>query len=152
MSISIEKAQLIDLNFIATSQVAMAFETENLKLDPSTVEKGVRAVLTDATKGEYFIAKVKGEPLACLLTIPEWSDWRNGTVLWIHSVYVLSSARGMGLYKELYLHLKEKVQQTPELRGLRLYVDKSNVRAQEVYSRLGMNKEHYELFEWMKTF
>jgi hypothetical protein len=38
------------------------------------------------------------------------------------------------------------------LRGIRLYVDRRNVRAQEVYTRLGMNGEHYQVFEWMKTF
>ena len=39
-----------------------------------------------------------------------------------------------------------------KLRGLRLYVDKTNTRAQKVYENLGMNGEHYHLYEWMKTF
>jgi len=38
----------------------------------------------------------------------------------------------------------------PELMGLRLYVDKQNKLAQEVYEKLGMNKHHYELYEWLK--
>jgi RimJ/RimL family protein N-acetyltransferase len=29
-------------------------------------------------------------------------------------------------------------------------VDKRNKSAQEVYEKLGMSKEHYELFEWLK--
>jgi RimJ/RimL family protein N-acetyltransferase len=37
-----------------------------------------------------------------------------------------------------------------DVRGIRLYVDKRNTRAQQVYARLGMNGEHYQVFEWMK--
>ena len=33
--------------------------------------------------------------------------------------------------------------------GVRLYVDKTNTNAQRVYSKLGMNGEHYQLFEYM---
>jgi GNAT superfamily N-acetyltransferase len=110
------------------------------------------AVLNDSHKGEYFIAELDDEPVGCLLTLPEWSDWRNGTVLWIHSVYVIPPLRGSGVYRQLYLHLKEKVMADQSLRGLRLYVDKTNQKAQTVYAKLGMTKEHYELFEWMKTF
>ena len=29
-------------------------------------------------------------------------------------------------------------------------VDRRNTAAQEVYRRLGMNGEHYQVFEWMK--
>jgi ribosomal protein S18 acetylase RimI-like enzyme len=36
------------------------------------------------------------------------------------------------------------------LRGLRLYVDKSNTKAIATYESLGMNQEHYHLFEWLK--
>jgi len=34
--------------------------------------------------------------------------------------------------------------------GLRLYTDKSNRQAREIYEKLGMNKEHYHLYEWLK--
>ena len=33
---------------------------------------------------------------------------------------------------------------------MRLYVDLRNAPAQAVYTRLGMNGEHYRVFEWMK--
>ncbi len=84
--------------------------------------------------------------------VPEWSDWRNGTVWWIHSVYVEPSLRGRGTYSGLYRHVQALVTQDESLRGLRLYVDRRNASAQKVYSKLGMSDEHYQLFEWMKTF
>ena len=46
--------------------------------------------------------------------------------------------------------LKERVQASPGLMGIRLYVDRRNTAAQRVYERTGMSREHYEMFEWMK--
>jgi ribosomal protein S18 acetylase RimI-like enzyme len=149
--INIREGIASDAVFIARSQVEMAKETEDLILDPATVEKGVGAVFQDPSKGKYFVAiGESGEYLACLLTIPEWSDWRNGTVMWIHSVYVIPAARRLGVYRTMYSHLKQKVETDPKLRGLRLYVERKNARAQNAYQTLGMTKEHYELYEWMK--
>jgi ribosomal protein S18 acetylase RimI-like enzyme len=151
MNISIRPGLLFDIETIADFQIRMAFETETLKLDHATVIKGVSAVFDDPSKGKYWIAESDGHVVGCLLTIPEWSDWRNGTVLWIHSVYVLEKFRQLGIFKKLYLHLKEMVEESSELRGLRLYVDKSNLKAQRVYESLGMSGEHYHLFEWLKN-
>jgi ribosomal protein S18 acetylase RimI-like enzyme len=149
--IKIRPGLLFDIDTIADFQVRMALETENLKLDPPTVLKGVAAVMDDPSKGKYWLAEMGGEVVGCLLTVPEWSDWRNGTVLWIHSVFVIPKARKMGVYKSLYSHLKVMVQNSNDLRGLRLYVDKTNLNAQKVYESLGMSGEHYHLFEWLKT-
>ena len=80
----------------------------------------------------------------------EWSDWRNGVVWWIQSVYVAPEARGQGVYKGLYAYVQELANDDPNIRGIRLYVDKRNTRAQQVYAKLGMNGEHYQVFEWMK--
>jgi GNAT superfamily N-acetyltransferase len=152
LNIKIRPGLLFDIDTIADFQVKMAFETENgLKLDPPTVNKGVSAVMDDPSKGKYWLAEVDGNVVGCLLTVPEWSDWRNGTVLWIHSVYVMPEFRKHGVFKALYEHLKEMVNTSGDLRGLRLYVDKSNARAQEVYQKLGMSDDHYSLYEWMKS-
>lgn len=151
MNIKVRPGLLFDIDVIADYQVKMAFETENgLKLDPPTVNLGVTAVMDDPSKGKYWLAEVDGKVVGCLLTVPEWSDWRNGTVLWIHSVYVHPDFRKYGVYKALYAHLKQMVTESKELRGLRLYVDKTNLNAQKVYEALGMSGEHYHLFEWMK--
>lgn len=150
MEYKIRPGLLFDIPVIAEFQIKMALETENMKLDPATVDKGVSAVLDDPSKGKYWVAEADGQVVGCLLCLPEWSDWRNGSVLWIHSVYVLPDYRGKGIYKALYQHLKKMVQDSAELRGLRLYVDKTNQTAQSVYKALGMTDEHYHLYEWMK--
>lgn len=141
---------LYDVETLASLQVTMAWETEEFKLDLPTVEKGVQAVIDDPSKGRYYIAEMNGELAGCLLTVPEWSDWRNGTILWIHSVYVNKKFRGQGVYRSLYEHVQGMVKAEPQkYKGIRLYVDKRNTAAQEVYTKLGMNGEHYQLFEWM---
>ena len=83
------------------------------------------------------------------MTTYEWSDWRNGTVLWIQSVYIDKAWRGKGIYKKMYEHIQMIVTKSDDLKGIRLYVDRTNKAAQQVYEKLGMNGEHYQVFEWM---
>ena len=150
MQIQIRKGEDSDRDAIARFQVAMAWETEQYKLDFNTVQKGVAAVLGNENLGAYYVAVIENEVAGSLLTTYEWSDWRNGTVLWIQSVYVDSSFRKKGIYGALYTHVKTLVAADKSLKGIRLYVDESNKQAMEVYTRLGMNGEHYRVFEWMK--
>ena len=92
----------------------------------------------------------RGRVVASLLITYEWSDWRNGNVWWIQSVYVVPTERGQGVFAGLYSHLQELAKSDPQVRGLRLYADHRNTRAHEVYTRLGMDGGHYRVFEWMK--
>jgi GNAT superfamily N-acetyltransferase len=146
------KAAQPDQPVITRFQLEMALETERLRLDAATCARGVQAVLDDPGKGAYFVCERAGRVIASLLIVPEWSDWRCGHVWWIHSVYVIPEERGTGAFRRLYEHVRSLVQAEESLRGLRLYVDKTNVSAQNVYRKLGMTDEHYALFEWMKTF
>lgn len=135
---------------IISFQIAMALETENIILDPETVTHGVKAVYADPSKGNYFIAEENGQVIASLLTTYEWSDWRNGTILWLQSVYVMPEFRRKGIYKALYRHIRTMVEQDHNLKGIRLYADKGNTIAQKVYEKLGMTADHYQLYEWLK--
>ena len=149
--ITIREAKKTDIPVIADFQLKMAKETENLALNSETVKKGVTAVFSDPKLGKYFVAEADSKVCASLMVTPEWSDWRNSQVLWIQSVYVLPEFRKSGIFKKMYLHLKTLVEGSDSYSGLRLYVDKSNHNARNVYRQIGMNGEHYELFEWMKV-
>lgn len=150
--INYREARLPDVSTIVGFQIAMARETEDLDLDREVCTRGVQAVFEDASRGRYFLAESDGAVVASLMITYEWSDWRNGNVWWIQSVYVVPGFRQQRVYAGLYEHVRQMVQADDSLRGIRLYVDRRNVRAQEVYTRLGMNGEHYQVFEWMKTF
>lgn len=78
-----------DAETIAKFQIAMARETEEIDLDRAACRRGVRAVFDDPAKGRYFVAELDGETVASLLITYEWSDWRNGVVWWIQSMFVL---------------------------------------------------------------
>lgn len=139
-----------DLNFIAGSQVKMAMETEQMVLDLTTVSQGVGAVFTDPAKGFYIISESRNERCGCLLITPEWSDWRNAWIWWIQSVYVLPQHRKSGVFGAMYVYIKQLVNQRSDVSGIRLYVDNTNIPAREVYTRMGMNGDHYRTFEWIK--
>ena len=148
--INIRFAAKIDTENIASFQLAMAKETENLELDKVTVLKGVAAVFDDESKGKYYVAQENNEIIASLLITYEWSDWRNSTIIWIQSVYVKPEHRGKGVFKKLYNAIYKVWQKNKHAySGIRLYVDKSNAKAIEVYNRIGMNGEHYQVFEKM---
>jgi GNAT superfamily N-acetyltransferase len=139
-----------DIPRIAEFQIAMALETEDVRLDPETCAKGVRAVFETTSLGKYYVAEKYSNVVGVTLTTYEWSDWRNGVVWWIQSVYVHPDFRKQGIYSGIYSFIRGLAQSDPFVRGIRLYVDKRNIPAQEVYSHLGMNGEHYQVFEWMK--
>lgn len=138
------------LEKMAKCQIDMALETENFILKKELITAGVKEVIENPNRGKYYLAIDENENLmGMLLTMPEWSDWRCAEVTWIHSVYVYPDYRGQGIYKAMYLHLKDIVENDDKYAGLRLYVDKSNPKAIEVYKKLGMSDEHYTLFEWL---
>ncbi len=146
----IRKANAEDIGQLVDFQLLMARETEAVVLNKSIVTKGVSAVLHDETKGCYYVVEIDNKIVSSLLTTYEWSDWRNGTVLWIQSVYVLPDYRRKGIYRSMYSFIKEQVSNDNDLKGIRLYADKSNYPAQKTYENLGMSPDHYVTFEWLK--
>jgi len=144
------EAHADDSAAIIDFQIAMARETEDVTLDRDTVTRGVEAVFRDPAKGRYYVADAGGSVVASLLITYEWSDWRDGIVWWIQSVYVLPSFRGQRVYAGLYSHVQRLALADDHVKGIRLYVDERNKPAQAVYARLGMSGEHYRVFEWMK--
>ncbi|MHB0969456.1 MAG: GNAT family N-acetyltransferase [Thermoanaerobaculia bacterium] len=145
-------ARFDDIDAMVEFQRLMAEETEGLTLDTGRVRKGIEIATNDPSLARYFIAEKDGRAAGMLMITYEWSDWRAAMVWWIQSVYVIADARKQGIYAGLYNHVKEIVKNDPSIGGIRLYVDKRNTRAQEVYARLGMNGDHYQVFEWMKEF
>lgn len=145
----IRKAIPSDAGEITSFQQKMAWETEKLALDPSTVADGVKAVFDNADRGLYWVTEEQGKVVASLLITYEWSDWRNANVWWIQSVYVLPEHRRSGIFRKMYEHIKEEARKEG-IPGLRLYVETNNTRAQKTYEALGMKCEHYRLYEWMK--
>ncbi len=152
MEIKIRKGINSDAEIIAEFQMLMARETEDIALNRATVNKGVKAIFEKPGLGQYFVAEMDGKIVASLMTTFEWSDWRNSTVWWLQSVYVLPAYRQKGVFRKMYTHIKEQVLSLDEVSGIRLYMVHTNNRAAKVYENVGMDGKRYRLFEWMKGY
>jgi GNAT superfamily N-acetyltransferase len=142
----VRRATLADSDEIARFNVAMALETEGKVLDGATVQAGVVALMNQPQYGFYVVAQ-EGEALAgCLLITYEWSDWRNGLIWWIQSVYVRPESRRRGWFKRLYAQVRQWAEAESAC-GLRLYVEAANQTAQTTYLALGMKPAGYQVFE-----
>jgi len=139
-----------DSQAIIEFQMKMALESEGMQLDKNQLTHGVLGVFRDPEKGKYFVSEQDGKVIASMLLTPEWSDWRNQWVFWMQSVYVLPGFRKKGVFRMMYEHARQLVESDDTVSGLRLYVDTDNKNALAVYRALGMDGDHYKVFEWMK--
>ncbi len=148
-TITVEAGLPSDAPMIAAFQTAMAKETENRDLDPATVARGVARVFEEPRPGFYIVGRgTDGVPVASLLVLMEWSDWRNTDVWWVHSVFVAPAYRRQGLFRRMLEHVEELARRAGAA-GLRLYVERLNGGAKAVYTALGMDGGHYDLYEKM---
>lgn len=145
MECTIRRATLADLPTIVQFNLGLAWETEGKRLAETTLQHGVRAVLTDPGKGFYTLAEHAGQPLGQTLITTEWSDWRNGYFWWLQSVFVQKDARRHGVFRALFQHLQAAAEADPTVVGFRLYVEKANSRGRQTYHSLGFTDEGYDL-------
>ena len=97
----------------------------------------------------YLIAERSQAAVGSLLITFEWSDWRNGTLWWIQSVYVKPEHRRTGVFKTLYDAVISRARDAENVCGIRLYVEQENQSAQSVYEKLLMQKTPYQMYERM---
>jgi ribosomal protein S18 acetylase RimI-like enzyme len=146
MDILVRNAEPTDWATIAEFNRALATETEDKDLDWDILSAGVRRLLEDQAKGRYFIGEIDGRIVGTTMITYEWSDWRDGWIWWIQSVYVHPDFRGCGVFSRLYRHI-EALAAAEDVRAVRLYVLKSNQRARATYLKLGMHESGYTVLE-----
>jgi ribosomal protein S18 acetylase RimI-like enzyme len=148
MSVNIRLATADDWPIIVDFNCRLAEESEGKSLDRAHVEPGVKALLADPRKGRYFLAHDgNGQIAGQLMHTYEWSDWRNGDIWWLQSVYVHPDFRRAGVFRALFDHLKQQAENDPGVVGLRLYVEEQNERAHATYRNLGFEPGGYFVME-----
>ena len=147
---NIRKALNKDIDVIARYNYILAYETENKILDMNILTRGVEAIIKDENKGIYHVCEINGEVVGQIMYTFEWSDWRNGTFLWIQSVYVNKEFRGMGVFKALYKFIRDIADNDNNICGIRLYVEKENTIAKKTYKNIGMKECNYYIYEYDK--
>ncbi len=147
MELKIREAVLADAPVVADFNLRVAAESEGLHLDAACVRAGTEALLKDPTKGLYYVAESDGAVAGQLMITYEWSDWRNGNIWWIQSVYVKPEFRRAGVFRTLFNHVRTLARTREDVCSLRLYVHAENARARQSYERLGMTRTQYQIFE-----
>lgn len=147
MSIAVRPATGADLEALVAFNAAMAAETEGKRLDPEILRRGVARVLADTSCGFYRVAEVDGVIAGALLVTFEWSDWRSGFWWWLQSVYVRPEHRSRGVFTALLAAVDAEAAASPDVLGLRLYVEQDNERAKAVYLARGFTDARYRVME-----
>jgi len=144
--LAVRPARLEDAPRIVDFNHLLASETEQKDLDRATLAKGVDAILREPRLGRYFVA-VAGERIVGQVAFTEeWSDWRNGSIWWLQSVFVDEAWRGRGVFRLLLNQVSALARETGVI-GLRLYVERHNQRAQATYARNGFRDAGYAVME-----
>jgi GNAT superfamily N-acetyltransferase len=149
LSLQIRDAELDDLAIIVEFNRLLALESESKTLDVAILTQGVRSLLADLSKGQYFLARHGDRIVGQLMLTYEWSDWRNGMIWWIQSVYVHPDFRRRGIYKALHEHVVRCAKDRGDVVGLRLYVEEQNHAGQATYLHVGMQPAGYRVLEQM---
>lgn len=144
---TIRRAIATDAPILIEYNARLAQESEHKMLDRDILTAGVAAVLADPTRGLYFVYENEGVVVGQVMITTEWSDWRNGWIWWIQSVYVRHEDRRTGVFRALYEHVEKTAREDGGVVGLRLYVERDNMAAQETYLRLGMERTGYLVLE-----
>lgn len=142
----IRRATPEDAATIVQFNLALVKEARGKELDPTTLQKGVQAVLNDGDRGFYTVAEIQDRVIAAVLVTFEWSDFSNAWFWWLQDVYVEPSHRQQGIFRTLYQYLKTQAALS-NVCGLRLYVYQGNVKAQAVYQALGLQPSDSLMYE-----
>ncbi len=145
--LTIRDARQEDRETLVGFNCRLALETEKKQLDPQTVDRGVSAALEDPSRLRYWVAEHEGQIVGQAAITREWSDWRNGWLWWLQSVYVHVEHRGAGVFRALFDHIRQEAHAQRDVVGLRLYVEVDNEPARKVYQALGLQPGGYLVFE-----
>jgi len=148
-SFLVRDAAAADLAVIVEFNRRLAEETEGKRLDPDVLGRGVARALADPDRLRYWVVERAGDRRVVAQTAisREWSDWRNGWLWWLQSVYVVPELRGQGLFRTLYRHIRDQAAADPDVIGIRLYVEDGNLRARQAYQALGLRPGGYSVLE-----
>jgi len=149
--LNVRLARPEDAVTIASFSAAMALETEGRRLDLDRLHKGTIALLASIDRGFFMVAELEQagdrQLLGQLMITFEWSDWRNGVFWWIQSVYVDPVWRRQSIFRRMHETVMATAKTSPNVCGVRLYVEEKNNVAQAVYRKVGLTPSSYAIFE-----
>ena len=145
-NIFVREANGSDIPTLIKYNRALAYETENIVLNENILRLGIEKAL-ELKDCHYFVADLNGEIVGQSMITPEWSDWRNGVMWWMQSVYVDPSHRQRGVFQSILKYIEALVEKHQEVKGLRLYVKQDNKVGISAYESLGIKNSGYVIHE-----
>ena len=147
IQVTIRPGRAEDLETLVQYNLALALETESLKLDAKTLRSGVEKALTRPEVSRYFVAEAHAKVIGQTMVTFEWSDWRDGVIWWLQSVYVHPDYRLQGVFHRIYSHIESEAKKDAAARAIRLYVMQDNARGMGAYQKAGMAPSGYVVYE-----
>jgi ribosomal protein S18 acetylase RimI-like enzyme len=147
MSFLCQPAEESHADQISDFNCRLALETEGKVLDATTVRNGVIRGLALMPEVRYFVAVKDSVIIGQLMLTREWSDWRDGWIVWLQSVYVVPEFRGLGIFRQLLKLALQTVTAEFSVVSVRLYVEHANETAKRCYHKLGFRGAGYEVLE-----
>ena len=144
--IFVREADQLDVPTLVEYNLSLAYETENILLDKNVLRLGIKKAL-ELNDCRYIVAELENKIVGQTMITSEWSDWRNGVIWWIQSVYVSPDYRKRGVFQNILNYIENLAKEIPEIKALRLYVMKENQIARKAYRSLGMNNSGYLVYE-----
>jgi ribosomal protein S18 acetylase RimI-like enzyme len=149
--LTVRPASRDDVDSLVAFSAAMAWETEQRRLDETRLREGTLSLLRTPSLGFFLVAEItesdRPRLIGQLMITYEWSDWRNGVFWWIQSVYVDPAWRRRGIFRHMHKAVIASAKAAPDVCGVRLYVDQDNQTAQTVYQRMGLSPSPYKVYE-----
>lgn len=148
----IRLANADDADVLADFNLRLAQETEGKALDAAKVLSGVRNGLKQGDEVQYLLAisnqhETKQDIVGQLMLTREWSDWRDGWMYWLQSVYVVAEYRGQGVFRALLENAIESLKLRDDVVGVRLYVEVENEVAIRTYQKMQFTDCGYKVME-----
>ncbi len=141
-------ATVDDLDALAGFSAGIAEETEGRILSVPRTKAALETVIRDASRGQMFVACDGPERIGCFMVNGrEWSEWRNGFILWLTGTYVRPDYRRRGVRRALYQFARSWAMAQPSVVGFRAYVQPTNQAILKAETSSGMRETGYRVIE-----
>ncbi|SVB18652.1 uncharacterized protein METZ01_LOCUS171506 [marine metagenome] len=144
--IFVREAEQSDVSTLIEYNLSLADETESISLDKNILRLGIEKAL-ELNDCRYLAAELDNKIVGQTMVTSEWSDWRNGVIWWMQSVYVNPDYRKRGVFQSILKYIENLAEKTPEVKALRLYVMDDNQIARRAYQNLGIKNSSYLVYE-----
>ena len=106
------------------------------------IEDTFEELICRDTYAEAYILEYQGSAAGYMLLAKTFSQEAGGPVIWIEEIYIRPEYQGKGIGSEILKQLDTMFEKG--VYRLRLEVEKTNVRAAELYQRQGYTRLAYE--------